>query len=49
MRSVKYTTNWSYAGKGVKREGTLLDLILDVPFFIGSIGVMPPLKVFNKY
>jgi hypothetical protein len=48
MRKVKYKTYWAYASRGVEREGTLLDLILDMLYFIEDSGVLPPLHVLNE-
>jgi hypothetical protein len=48
MRTVKYKTYWSYLGPGVPREGTLADLILDIPYLMDVTGVIPPLHVLNE-
>ena len=48
MRKVKYKTYWAYASRGVDQEGTLLDLILDMVYFIEVHGVMPPIHILNE-
>jgi len=48
MRTVKYKTHWSYAGKGIKREGLLTDFLLDVLYLMEDTGVIPPLAVLNQ-
>src|SRR5262249_13898207 len=48
MRKVKYKTYWAYASRGVEREGTLLDLILDMIYFVNVHGILPPIHVLNE-
>jgi hypothetical protein len=48
MRTVKNKTYWTYTSRGIEREGTLLDLILDMVYFIEVHGVLPPLHVMNE-
>jgi hypothetical protein len=48
MRVVKYKTHWSYAGKAVKREATLTDFVLDIPYLMNDTGVIPPFDVLNQ-
>jgi hypothetical protein len=48
MRRVKYKTYWAYAGKGIPREGSLLDLVLDILYYgVSPQGVLPPLNILN--
>lgn len=47
MRTVTYKTYWSYLGSA-KKEGTLLDLVLDIFYLMQNTGVIPPLVVLNQ-
>jgi hypothetical protein len=48
MRRVKYTKYWAYAGRGQKAEGSVADLVLDIPYLM-PWGVIPPLHVLNEH
>jgi hypothetical protein len=48
MRTIKYKTHWSYAGKGIKHEAVLTDFLLDVLYLMEDTGVIPPLVVLNQ-
>ena len=47
MRNVKYKKSWAYASRGVKAEGTLVDLVLDALYLMNH-GVIPPFHVLNE-
>ena len=47
MRNISYKTHWSYTGT-VKRQGTLVDLILDILYLMEESGVIPPLVILNQ-
>lgn len=47
-RQIKYTIYWSYLGPGVKRQGRLSDLVVDIPYLMDATGVIPPLAVLNQ-
>lgn len=48
MRQVEYTTYWAYGHRGRKVDGTLADLVIDMPHLM-PWGVIPPLHVLNEY
>jgi len=48
MRTIKYTTYWSYAGRPVQRQKALAEFLLDVPYLMEHTGVIPPINVLNE-
>jgi hypothetical protein len=48
VRSVNYTTHWSYAGPGVERSAQLIDFVLDILYLMDSSGIVPPFHVLNE-
>src|SRR5262245_23511520 len=47
MRTVSYRTHWSYTGS-TKRQGTLVDFVLDILYLMEETGVIPPINVLNQ-
>jgi hypothetical protein len=47
VRTVNYRIYWSYTGS-IKRQGTLVDLVLDILYLMEESGVIPPLVVLNQ-
>lgn len=47
MRIIKYKRYWFFNQEPVEITGSLLDLILDVPYLMNIHGVIPPLWIVN--
>ncbi len=48
MRKVTYETFWTFGRRGTKREGTLLDLVLDIPYLMADTGIIPSFAALNE-
>jgi hypothetical protein len=48
MRTVRYKRHWSYLGPATRVQGSLVDLVLDIPYLMEHTGVIPPLPVLNE-
>jgi len=46
VRKIAYKTSWSYNGSA-KRQGTLVDLVLDILYLMEETGVIPPMPILN--
>lgn len=47
MRNIIYKTSWSY-NRSSKRQGTLVDLVLDILYLMEETGVIPPMPILNQ-
>lgn len=48
MKRLEYKRYWYFPDGYDKVEGTIVDLVLDIPYFMNSTGVIPPLSVLNE-
>ena len=47
MRTIKYKKYWFFNQPPIETTGSLLDLVLDIPYLMNVHGVIPPIWVIN--
>lgn len=48
MRRVRYRCHWSHLGPATRKQGSLVDLVLDIVYLMDRTGVIPPFLVLNE-